>query len=86
MIAKEILKKFNLKAVPFSCIRDRETFYIEYSISANGPNTAFQRLLDQGVVYVWGPFTNKWTMSGCTTQKLKHRAVYVPVWRPTTQV
>ena len=84
MIAKEILKKHNLKAVPFSCIGEGESqwFYTEYVVYDSGPIDSFRRHLMNGEVLL-SVDRNRFIVSSHSIQKLKNSTVYVPVWRVT---
>ena len=56
MIAKEILKKHNLKAVPFSCIGEGETFYDEGTLTTWPETFVFyeRRVQDGDIEYAEG--------------------------------
>lgn len=78
MIDKETLKKHNLKAVPFSCIGEGETFYGEPTIRDWPGNFApyNRRLQDDDIIFANG------MPSGMDVEDYVGRTVYVPVWRP----
>jgi hypothetical protein len=78
MIAPEILKKHNLKAVPFSCIGEGETFYDTDTIP-NWPDDFVEykrRLKDGDIEYADG------VSSLMDVEDYIGETVYVPVWRP----
>jgi hypothetical protein len=77
MIAKEILKKHNLKAVPFSCIGEGETFNIDVDFYWDDYVTT-TRIIRGGNVW----FVNE-KMNGRRCLNNDHDTVYVPVWRVT---
>ena len=79
MISKEILKKHNLKAVPFSCIREGETFHHESSISSSHESFAFYERRLAGGVVDWADGT----IGPHSTYYYPEYTVYVPVWRVT---
>jgi len=72
MISKEILKKHNLKAVPFSCIGEGQTFQTEddYWISE-----FTRRVISGKVFYADGAYPD-WVLHN------DYETVYVPIWRP----
>jgi len=84
MVDKETLKKHNLKAVPFSCIGEGDTFYGEgafqcvYS-SADDIIPYLRRLTEGKVCWADG------TCQMLSKYKLT-RTVYVPVWHVTEVV
>jgi hypothetical protein len=87
MIDREILKKHNLKAVPFSCIGEGvdQWFYTEYIVYDDGPIVAFRRHLMNGEVLL-SVDRNAYIVSSHTIPKLRDATVYVPVWRVTDRV
>lgn len=85
MIDKVILKKHNLKAVPFSCIGEGQSFILEKSLGFQttccGEPAFFARKIVKGLVFfVGGPAS--WVV-GRKTDYRPSLTVYVPVWRVT---
>ena len=82
MISKEILKKHNLKAVPFACIGEGETFIGEECISdlAGFPLAFYFRRLCDG----YTPWADE-TADLChvVAELYNDDTVYIPVWRVT---
>ena len=78
MIDKAILKKHNLKAVPFSAIGEGQTFNTESSIG-NYP-TSFLRL-ERRLRCSAIDFSDG-TRSCLLADYLCDKTVYVPIWRP----
>ena len=79
MIDKQTLKKHNLKAVPFSCIREGETFWFGYSLKSISER--YERKLFRGRV----DFVDGSESAFLATHLIPH-TVYVPVWRVTEVV
>jgi len=81
MITPEILKKLNLKAVPFSEIGEGQTFNILVDF-ATPDCVAFlqRRLVGDNIEFHDG--------SPCCVPAKHHMntTVYVPVWRPTKEI
>jgi hypothetical protein len=80
MVSAEILKKNNLKAVPFEKIREGQTFLFDYDIEKNPLSLNFfiRQLAGQDIIWADGSdmaFPDKKEAWG-------DRTVYVPVWRP----
>jgi hypothetical protein len=73
MIDKEILKKHNLKAVPFSCIGEGETFQTEFDY---GVDQFTRRLIGGNIYYADNKYPD-WKLHN------NYKTVYVPVWRVT---
>ena len=84
MIDKETLKKHNLKAVPFSCIRDGETFHDEDAFWSvyNRDYYFFTYLIRNGQVF----YADSDTPDMLTPSHFKDETVYVPVWRVCKEV
>jgi hypothetical protein len=81
MISKEILKKHNLKAVPFSCVREGETFHVEpivrdKMIAKESYSHLLRRKTGNRVDFFDGE------ASVVPAILLTGKTVYVPVWRP----
>jgi hypothetical protein len=77
MIDKTTLKKHNLKAVPFSCIGEGQTFYDWVSIIGHPADLTFyeRRLQDNDIFFADGGAT-------CNSPAgYVGHTVYVPVWR-----
>ena len=81
MIDKQTLKKHNLKAVPFSCIREGETFY---SIFPNEMEHDIWREMERRLVGNTVHFTDG-NMSFLNSGFMQP-TVYVPVWRVTEEI
>ena len=79
MIDAKTLKKHNLKAVPFSCIGEGETFYGEETVRSWAGETAYyeRRLQCGDIIYADD------TPSMMDVLDYVGDTVYVPVWRVT---
>ena len=77
MIDKQTLKKHNLKAVPFSCIREGQTFNLWYDFVDDVLDIEVTRRLIEGKV-VWADEDCGEPLQGYKPTD----TVYVPVWRP----
>lgn len=85
MISKEILKKHNLKAVPFSCIGEGETFNDEESLN--------DAMANEYYFYAYrrkGDFVTFADSDGCSCARhhiglFENTTVYVPVGRVTSE-
>ena len=78
MIPKETLKKHNLKAVPFSEIREGQTFFVLFT------GEKYDRCLERRLVGDIVPFTDgAFANAQCPVYAdyIKDYTVYVPVWR-----
>jgi hypothetical protein len=79
MIDKQTLKKHNLKAVPFSCIREGETFNLGHHLRTLSKH--YERRLKGNTV----DFSDG-SPSYFVASSLCDLTVYVPVWRPCGEV
>jgi len=77
MIAKKILKKHNLKAVPFFCIKEGQSFYLLLDDSELGFECLKRKLLNGRI-----PFVDN-DAHGLPASYIACNTVYVPVWRVT---
>ncbi len=82
MIDKQILKKHNLKAVPFSHIGEGETFNVLDDLLHEDPELLeYQRRLVAGRI-VWADGFNSPIAANLDWYTSINRTVYVPVCRP----
>jgi len=83
MIDKQTLKKLNLKAVPFSCIGEGETFNVEGTFRHPMGLARFKRKIEDELIV----FADGWPIwSAMTAGDYANKTVYVPVWRPCKEV
>jgi hypothetical protein len=83
MIDAAILKKHNLKAVPFSCIGEGETFNVFWSLAIYpDDHVDLTRILSGNTVYYASDHKH---VNPLTGEMAEHAdtTVYVPVWRVT---
>jgi len=82
MISAEILKKNNLKAVPFSCIGEGETFWTDVLLDSKYiREMAVYSYRKEGLLVNWA---DGFTMGLQEyTTEYENKTVYVPVWRVT---
>ena len=84
MIDKQTLKKHNLKGVPFSHIREGEWFLARCSYHNELPDNAFnlygRRFVGNDIFLRCGFLSTR------GKQAHNNTTVYVPVWRPTSEV
>ena len=81
MIDEEILKKHNLKAVPFSCIGEGQTFNDEESFRIDilqEDYYFYTYQLRNGKIF----FADSDIPEPYSAGYFKNTTVYVPVWRP----
>jgi len=82
MIDKAILRKHNLKAVPFSCIEDGQTFWTDTLLSSQFiSEMAVYGYRKEGLLINWADGFPMGLQE--YTAEFKDRTIYVPVWRPT---
>jgi hypothetical protein len=82
MIAPEILKKHNLKAVQFSCIGEGETFHVEPIVRDKMmARESYSHLLRRKTGNSIDFFDGE--VSAVPAVLLIGKTVYVPVWRVT---
>lgn len=77
MIDAKTLKKHNLKAVPFSAIKEGESFYLLLSGEELGDRSLERRLLNGHIPFVDNGF------GVLPASYISLNTVYVPVWRVT---
>jgi len=78
MIDTDTLKKHNLKAVPFSCIGEGQTFNVEDDFFSHGLDISLTRRITQRRT-VWADGFRGNLYQG----RSGYETVYVPVWRVT---
>jgi hypothetical protein len=90
MIDKQTLKKHNLKAVPFSCIGEGETFFTDFTITLfealclrNGLEHYKRKLVGRKVFYTNPPYS---VGDAEVDYDYENKTVYVPVWRVCGEV
>jgi len=80
---EKILKKHNLKAVPFSCIGEGQTFYIFWSLTCYpGEHIDLERVLSGNQIYYANDHERHSQLDGEINEHAD-TTVYVPVWRVT---
>ena len=82
MIDKETLKKHNLKAVPFSCIGEGETFNPEDDLLGNIEELVEHKRRLVGDSIEWADGYDSPILANPESYILDDATVYVPVWRP----
>ena len=86
MISKETLKKHNLKAVPFSCIGEGQTFNVLDDLLPRHCSELpeYRRRLVAGHI-VWADGFDSPIVATLDHYASIDRTVYVPVWRVTSE-
>jgi hypothetical protein len=84
MIDKQTLKKHNLKAVPFSCIGEGQTFNVLCDIHEGDLGLHERRLV--GDHFEWADRYPSPLFTSPAGYRETNETVYVPVWRPCGEV